>query len=101
MTGLRCDDDTGTAGRDDVPELFQDQRGSEQVDGEDGLGLAWLGEARGVDDASDVTARCGGLAECVHRLAGGHVSARSATSSAPYFPADPIRLGISSVCLIY
>ncbi len=28
MTGLRCDEDTGAAGRDDVSELFEYQRSS-------------------------------------------------------------------------
>jgi hypothetical protein len=28
MTGLRCDDDSGATGRDDVPELFEHQRSS-------------------------------------------------------------------------
>ena len=43
MTGLRCDDDTSATGRDDVPELFEHQRSSIQVDSEDDLGLCLTG----------------------------------------------------------
>ena len=38
VPGLRRDDDTRTAWRDDVPELLQDRRRSVPVDGEDDLG---------------------------------------------------------------
>jgi hypothetical protein len=37
MTGLGCDDYRGSAAGDDIPELFEHQRGPEQVDGEDDL----------------------------------------------------------------
>ena len=43
MAGLRCDGETGPAGRDDVPKLFENQRRSVQIDGEDDLGCCLTG----------------------------------------------------------
>ena len=52
MPGLRCDDDAGTAARDDIAELLEHQRGAIQIDREDRRrrGLRG-GDAGGVDDA--------------------------------------------------
>ena len=38
VAGLRCDDDGGAAGCNDVPEFLEHQRRSVQVDSEDDLG---------------------------------------------------------------
>ena len=43
VTGLRRDDDASTAAGDDVPELFEHDRSSVQVSGEDGFGRRLAG----------------------------------------------------------
>ena len=83
VTGHRGDDDPGAAGRDHAAELFQHQRGAEQVDGEDGRRGRLDGRNAGrVDDLSDDAKLGGLLGKGVHRLARGDVDALGADAVA-------------------
>lgn len=96
VAGLRGDDDSGPARRDDVPELFQDHCCPVQVDSEDGLGRGLAGrDARGMDHASDVAERGGGPGECLHGRTGGDIDSCRAHVKASVSQHPGRRIGVA------